>query len=194
MDFAKVRGVAAGRMAVRKNGALDRTPIGSPIGAGSIGTGPMGAGMDIAHSDHTGGASPQAIADVMLQIAHIADSLGYTHGLKPSQWTALRYFAGANNSQRTVSAFADFHATTRGAASQMVEVLVGKELLVRVPVPEDRRVTQLHPTPKALELLRHDPLNDFAGVIGTLPAEDQYRLAETLTSLLRGLLEKRQSV
>ena len=150
--------------------------------------------MDIPHSDHTGGASPQAIADVMLQIAHIADSLGYTHGLKPSQWTALRYFAGANNSQRTVSAFADFHATTRGAASQMVEVLVGKDLLVRVPVPEDRRVPQLHPTTKALELLRHDPLNDFAGVINALPADDQYRLAETLTSLLRGLLEKRQSV
>ncbi|PWC37510.1 MarR family transcriptional regulator [Azospirillum sp. TSO35-2] len=141
-----------------------------------------------------GGASPSAIADVMLQIAHIADSLGYTHGLKPSQWTALRYFASANNSQRTVSAFADFHATTRGAASQMVEVLVGKELLVRVPVPEDRRVTQLHPTPKALELLRHDPLNGFADVIADLPADDQYRLAETLTTLLRGLLEKRQAV
>ncbi|CAO3362000.1 MarR family winged helix-turn-helix transcriptional regulator [Azospirillum sp. TSA6c] len=150
--------------------------------------------MDFAEPDRAGAASPQAIADVMLQISHIADSLGYTHGLKPSQWTALRYFAGANNSQRTVSAFADFHATTRGAASQMVEVLVGKELLVRVPVPEDRRVTQLHPTPKALELLRHDPLNDFAGIIAALPGEEQYKLAETLTSLLRGLLEKRQSV
>lgn len=186
MDFAKVRGVAAGRMAMRNNGA--------PIGAGATGAGSIGAAMDFTEPDHAGGASPQAIADVMLQIAHIADSLGYTHGLKPSQWTALRYFAGANNSQRTVSAFADFHATTRGAASQMVEVLVGKELLVRVPVPEDRRVTQLHPTPKALELLRHDPLNDFADVIAGLPGDDQYKLAETLTSLLRGLLEKRQSV
>jgi DNA-binding MarR family transcriptional regulator len=185
MDFAKMRGVAAGRMSVRNNGTLDRPPI----GAGAI-----GATMDFVEPDRAGAASPQAIADVMLQISHIADSLGYTHGLKPSQWTALRYFAGANNSQRTVSAFADFHATTRGAASQMVEVLVGKELLVRVPVPEDRRVTQLHPTPKALELLRHDPLNDFAGVIAALPGEDQYKLAETLTSLLRGLLEKRQSV
>lgn len=185
MDFAKVRGVAAGRMSVRNNGTLDRTPI----GAGAI-----GATMDFAEPDHAGAASPQAIADVMLQISHIADSLGYTHGLKPSQWTALRYFAGANNSQRTVSAFADFHATTRGAASQMVEVLVGKDLLVRVPVPEDRRVTQLHPTPKALELLRHDPLNDFAGIIAALPGDEQYKLAETLTSLLRGLLEKRQSV
>ncbi len=137
-------------------------------------------------------AAPQAIAEVMMHISHIADSLGYTQGLKPSQWTALRYFAGANASQRTVSAFADFHATTRGAASQMVEVLVGKDLLVRVPVPEDRRVTQLHPTAAALELLRHDPLNEFAGVIAALPSDDQYHLAETLAKLLRSLLVKRQ--
>jgi len=138
-------------------------------------------------------ASPQAIAEVMMHIGHIADSLGYTQGLKPSQWTALRYFAGANPSQRTVSAFADFHATTRGAASQMVEVLVGKALLVRVPVPEDRRVTQLHPTPRALELLRLDPLGEFADIIAELPSGDQYHLAETLTTLLRGLLAKRQT-
>ncbi|WP_223677680.1 MarR family winged helix-turn-helix transcriptional regulator [Azospirillum agricola] len=138
-------------------------------------------------------ASPQAIAEVMMHIGHIADSLSYTQGLKPSQWTALRYFAGANASQRTVSAFADFHATTRGAASQMVEVLVGKKLLVRAPVPEDRRVVQLHPTSKALELLRLDPLAEFAGIIAALPSDDQYQLAETLTTLLRGLLAKRQS-
>lgn len=128
-----------------------------------------------------------------MHIGHIADSLGYTQGLKPSQWTALRYFARANPSQRTVSAFADFHATTRGAASQMVEVLVTKNLLTRVPVPEDRRVVQLHPTPKALELLEHDPLKDFAGVIASLPGDEQFQLADLLSRVLRGLLVKRQA-
>lgn len=138
-------------------------------------------------------ASAQAIAEVMMHIGHIADSLGYTQGLKPSQWTALRYFASANSSQRTVSAFADFHATTRGAASQMVEVLVSKDLLIRAPVPEDRRVIQLHPTAKALELLEYDPLKDFAEVIAALPSNDQFHLAETLTRVLKGLLTKRQT-
>ena len=128
-----------------------------------------------------------------MHIGHIADSLGYTQGLKPSQWTALRYFARANPSQRTVSAFADFHATTRGAASQMVEVLVTKNLLTRVPVPEDRRVVQLHPTPKALELLEHDPLKEFAGVIASLPGDEQFQLADLLSRVLRGLLVKRQA-
>jgi DNA-binding MarR family transcriptional regulator len=141
---------------------------------------------------HSSLASPQAIAEVMMHIGHIADSLGYSRGLKPSQWTALRYFASANPSQRTVSAFADFHATTRGAASQTVEVLVGKGFLTRVPVPEDRRVVQLHPTPTALELLEHDPLKEFAAVIGHLPQDEQYQLADVLSRVLRGLLIKRQ--
>ncbi len=128
-----------------------------------------------------------------MHIGHLADSMGYTQGLKPSQWTALRYFARANPSQRTVSAFAEFHATTRGAASQMVEVLVTKNLLTRVPVPEDRRVIQLHPTPKAMELLENDPLKEFAGVIAALSGPDQLQLADLLSRVLRGLLNKRQA-
>ena len=138
-------------------------------------------------------ASAQAIAEVMMHIAHIADSLGYSQGLKPSQWTALRYFASANPSQRTVSAFADFHATTRGAASQTVEVLVGKGLLTRQPVPEDRRVVQLHPTDAALELLEQDPLKAFAAIIDSLPKDERFTMAELLSRVLRGLLEMRQA-
>lgn len=127
-----------------------------------------------------------------MHIGHIADSLGYTDGLKPSQWTALRYFAKANPSQRTVSAFAEFHATTRGAASQMVEVLVNKDLLLRVAVPEDRRVVQLHVTDAASVLLENDPLKRFAHVIASLPGEDQFQMADLLSRVLRGLLEVRQ--
>lgn len=136
--------------------------------------------------------SPHAIAEVLLHIGHIADSMGYTQGLKPSQWTALRYFVMANPSQRTVSAFADFHATTRGAASQMVDVLVGKGLLVRQPQERDRRVTLLEPTERATELLADDPLNELMAVIDALKGEEQYALADLLSRVLRGLLQKRR--
>jgi DNA-binding MarR family transcriptional regulator len=137
-------------------------------------------------------AQAHAIAEVMMHIGHIAESMGYSQGMKPSQWTALRYFARANPSQRTVSAFADFHATTRGAASQMVDVLVSKGLLTRTPVPEDRRVIRLQPTAEALKLLEDDPLREFADVIAGLPGDDRHRLAEILSALLRGLLDRRQ--
>ncbi|WP_035691453.1 MarR family winged helix-turn-helix transcriptional regulator [Azospirillum halopraeferens] len=138
-------------------------------------------------------ASARAIAEVMMHIGHVADSLGYAQGLKPSQWAALRYFASASPARRTVSAFADFHATTRGAASQTVEVLVGKGLLTRVPVPEDRRVIRLHPTDPALDLLRDDPLAAFAGIIDDLPPDDRTALAGLLGRVLDGLLEKRRA-
>lgn len=136
--------------------------------------------------------SPHAIAEVLLHISHITDSMGYSQGLKPSQWTALRYFAMANPSQRTVSAFAEFHATTRGAASQTVEVLVGKELLTREPLVTDRRVTLLHPTERAMELLREDPLGALTDAIAALPSEQQYALADLLSGVLRGLLKRRE--
>ena len=136
-------------------------------------------------------ASAQAIAEVMAQIGHIAESLGYSQGLKPAQWTALRYFANANDSRRTVSAFADFHATTRGAASQMVEVLVKKGYLERVPVPGDRRTVRIEPTPAALDILKSDPVEEVTRVIAQLSAEEQFRLAESLTKIMRGLMAHR---
>lgn len=130
-------------------------------------------------------ASGEAVASMLLHIAGLAQSKGYTDGLKPSQWTALRYFAGAEREQRTVSAFAAHQGTTRGAASQMVEVLVGKELLARSATPEDRRIIRLEPTPKAVELLERDPLLFFARAIKALPSDDQSRLAVVLARLLR---------
>jgi DNA-binding MarR family transcriptional regulator len=140
----------------------------------------------------TPAVSPHAIAEVLMHIGHIADSMGYTQGLKPSQWTALRYFVMANPSQRTVSAFADFHATTRGAASQMVDVLVGKGLLTRQPQERDRRVTLLVPTDRATELLADDPLHELSSVVEGLEGEEQYALADLLSRVLRGVLQKRR--
>lgn len=134
---------------------------------------------------------PQGIAEVMAQISHIAESLGYSQGLKPAQWTALRYFAGANESRRTVSAFADFHATTRGAASQTVEVLVRKGYLERIPLPGDRRTVRIDPTPEALDLLKADPLMTVTAVIGELPDTEQYQLAMSLSKIMRGLMAGR---
>ena len=51
-------------------------------------------------------ATSQAAAAMLLHIASLAQSRGYADGLKPSQWTALRYFVGAEHGARTVSAFA----------------------------------------------------------------------------------------
>ena len=130
-------------------------------------------------------APADTVAAMLLHIAGLAQSRGYTEGLKPSQWTALRYFAASKPAERTVSAFAAHQGSTRGAASQMVEVLVGKGLLARSPSPEDRRVVRLEPTRAALHLLERDPLAAFVRAINALPDDDQRRLAIVLARLLR---------
>lgn len=129
-------------------------------------------------------ATSEAVASMLVQIAGLAHSKGYTEGLKPSQWTALRYFA-AKDSVHTVSAFATHQGSTRGAASQMVEVLVSKGLLARSATPEDRRIVLLELTTEARKLLERDPLLIFASEIEALSHEDQHRLEAILSRLLQ---------
>src|SRR5262249_11418773 len=62
--------------------------------------------------------SERAIAESIVHLGHIAQGDGFVAGRTPAQWTALRYFARANRFSRTPSAFAEFHGTTRGTASQ----------------------------------------------------------------------------
>lgn len=131
--------------------------------------------------------SAEAVAATLLRVAGLAQSKGYAEGLKPSQWTALRYFASANATQRTVSAFATHQGSTRGAASQMVEILVGKGLLARSPSSEDRRVVRLEPTRAAEQLLARDPLAFLVRAIGELPKEEQHWMAVVLERLLKNM-------
>lgn len=132
-------------------------------------------------------AAAEAVAAMLLRIAGLAQSKGYAEGLKPSQWTALRYFASAASAQRTVSAFAAHQGSTRGAASQMVEILVGKGLLARSPSPEDRRVVRLEPTRAAEQLLERDPLVFFVHAVGELPKDEQQWMASVLERLLKNM-------
>ena len=66
----------------------------------------------------------RVVAELILHLGRIASGDGLVGGLTPVQWTGLRYFARANRFSRTPSAFAAFHGTTRGTASQTVKGLV----------------------------------------------------------------------
>lgn len=139
-----------------------------------------------------GGLSPEktpaeTVAATLLRIAGLAQSKGYAEGLKPSQWTALRYFASATTGRRTVSGFAAHQGSTRGAASQMVEILVGKGLLARSPSPEDRRVVRLELTRAAEQLLERDPLAFLVRAVDDLPTDEQRWMAVALERLLKAM-------
>jgi DNA-binding MarR family transcriptional regulator len=83
------------------------------------------------------------IADLVLHLGRIASREALVEGLTPAQWTVLRYFARANRFSRTPSAFAAFHGTTRGTASQMIKNLEIQGYLTRMRSEADGQSTRL---------------------------------------------------
>ncbi len=113
--------------------------------------------------------------------------------LTAAQWTALRYFARANRFSRTPSAFSEFHATTRGTASQTVKSLVVLGLLRRQSHESDARSTVIEITEAGREILRHDPLEDLRKALERLAPERRDALADALGQTIVTLAEDRKA-
>ena len=66
-------------------------------------------------------------------------SIGYSEGLYPAQWTALRFFAKAPDGSRTASSLARFQGFANGPVSRTVRTLISKGLLRKAePQPAGR--------------------------------------------------------
>jgi DNA-binding MarR family transcriptional regulator len=130
--------------------------------------------------------SGRQLAELALQVGRLAYGDGAAGGLTPAQWTALRYFARANRFSRTVSAFADFHATTRGTASQTVKSLVNRGYLRGTRSERDGRSTRFDLTPASRRLLADDPIEN---VVRAAEQLDSQQRAIT-TGVLRSVVER----
>jgi len=106
-----------------------------------------------AHSD----VSARIVAELVVQLGCLTRGEGSVTNLTFAQWTALRYFSSANRFSRTVSAFAEFHGTTRGTASQTIKSLVQNGYLTRKRSKSDGRSIDLTLTGKSKKLLVEDP-------------------------------------
>jgi len=136
-------------------------------------------------------APERVVAELVEQLGHCACSDAFRGGLNPAQWSALRYFERANRFSRTVSAFARYHGTTRGTASQTIRALVHKGYLRRRPDSHDQRSFRLELTDQATRVLDSDPIGEFVTAAGALPPEQCSALARGLRAMLEQVLEKR---
>ncbi len=132
--------------------------------------------------------SVRGLARLIEQVGKAAYNLGYTPGLNPAQWAALRYFEEATIERRTVTGFAQFQGTTKGTASQTVAALVRKGYLRRVSDKQDRRVHRLMITDEGQNLLKVDPLQDLSKALETLEQEERWALAVSMEKVLRQLI------
>jgi DNA-binding MarR family transcriptional regulator len=137
--------------------------------------------------------STRGLTRLIEKVGKAAYNLGYTPGLNPAQWAAMRYFDETTIKRRTVTGFAQFQGTTKGTASQTVAALVRKEFLQRIGDKQDRRVHSLVLTDKGQALLKNDPLQELSQALGVLNQEDRWALALSLEKVLRQIIRLQAS-
>ncbi len=133
------------------------------------------------------------VAEQLVHLARLVHGGARDDGLTPAQWTALRYFARANRFSRTPSAFSDFHATTRGTASQTVKSLVALGLLERRPNEQDGRSALIEVTQAGRDKLAQDPIESLADLIAALPPTERQAFSAALTRLTGSMARLRAS-
>ncbi len=133
----------------------------------------------------------RAIAELVLHLGRIASGEGLVEGLTPAQWAVLRYFAQANRFSRTPSAFAAFHGTTRGTASQTIKSLEIQGYLTRMRSEADRRSVRLVLTDKARAILANDPFESLVRAADSLPPSVQGHFANALQQMLGQVAQER---
>lgn len=130
------------------------------------------------------------IAELIEHLSRQIQGASYAHDLKPAQWSALRYYARARKTARTIRAFAAVHASSHSAASQIVTGLKRKRLLVSYKSKQDAREQVVEVTPAGARLLRHDPLKPISAALKRLSVSEQRALLKALQRLLSAAFDK----
>jgi len=133
----------------------------------------------------------RTIAELVFHLGRIASGEGLVEGLTAPQWAVLRYFAQANRFSRTPSAFAAFHATTRGTASQTIKSLETQGYLTRMRSEEDGRSIRLVLTDKARAIVANDPFESLVRAADALPPSVQGHFAIALQRMLGQVAQER---
>jgi DNA-binding MarR family transcriptional regulator len=130
------------------------------------------------------------VAELISQLGWIAHGEGFVGGLTPAQWSVLRYLSRANRFSRTVSAFAEFHGTTRGTASQTVKSLVSRGYLIRTRSRRDGRSVRFDLTGKGEKALADDPFEILARAAGVLSPTARGSLERALQRMVRHVAQE----
>ncbi len=128
--------------------------------------------------------SKRAVAELVAQLGRMTYGGSFANGLTPAQWTALRYFSRANRFSRTMSAFAEFHATTRGTASQIIKSLAQSGYLTHKRSKIDGRSVNFNLTHKSKKMLLDDPFEALVGAVGVLSKSEYRTVALSLERML----------
>lgn len=111
----------------------------------------------------------------------------YCHGLNPAQWSALRYFADADDKESTPSAFARTHRATKGTVSQTLIALARKGLVEKITDAKDGRSITVKLTATGTALLEKDPWRAFEDMLMTAPDDPAHQISRMADMLTRAV-------
>lgn len=137
--------------------------------------------------------TPDEIAELIIHLGRAARAEDQAAQLTPAQWTALRFLSRANTASRTPSAFASFHATTRGTATQTLKALEAKGLIQRGQGQKDGRSVCYDISDAGRGLLASDPLRDLTAAIAALPESHREIMAQALPLIVAELARRRDT-
>ncbi len=134
--------------------------------------------------------SSRTVAELVVQLGCLARGDGFVADLTLAQWAALRYFSRVNRFSRTVSAFAEFHGTTRGTVSQTIKSLVQNGYLTRKRSKTDGRSIDFTLPYKSKKLLAEDPFEALVVAASTLSNSASHTVARSLERVLRKMAQQ----
>ena len=134
--------------------------------------------------------SARTVAELVVQLGCLTRGESFVANLTFAQWTALRYFSRVNRFSRTVSAFAEFHGTTRGTASQTIKSLVQNDYLTRKRSKSDGRSIDLTLTNKSKKFLAEDPFEVLVDAASALSNSASHTVARSLERMLRKMTQQ----
>ena len=134
--------------------------------------------------------SARTVAERVVQLGCLARGDGFVADLTLAQWAALRYFSRANRFSRTVSAFAEFHGTTRGTASQTIKSLVENDYLTRKRSKSDGRSIDFTLTYKSKKLLVDDPFQALVVAASALSNSASHSVERSLERMLHKMVQQ----
>jgi len=138
-------------------------------------------GMSNGEVDAPSAPSLADLADRVEQLNRMLHVHGFSGGLNPAQWAALRHLARAPDGARTALR----QGVTPPTASETVSALVRKGMVARIPSPTDRRSQMLSVTESGMVQLAADPLHDLAAALAALGCAERVALGVGLDSLAR---------
>lgn len=155
----------------------DAKPYRRPLGSQKL-------QKDMRQFDMTGKAiQAEALARLIEQTSRAIHSRGHSHGLFPAQWTALRYFAGADPTRCSATDLAAYQGMAFGPVSRTVRTLIAKGLIAKSATRQGR-LELIEVTAEGRTLLAQDPMADVVEALKGLSPGDRQVLAQALETVM----------